>query len=159
MACGAFYDKVKKLSPLAFSFFFLLTDKIITICPEFIFWEIPTWPSSCIVTILCFLIFRNEPTAASGSRLFMWGCHPTEPSVVPQDGAGSESHAATESGPTAKPTPGAKPRGTPQLPVQHWPQRVASTCQHLHQQQVKPNDSPNSVWECQTASLSQLSFL
>lgn len=92
------------------------------------------------------LISRNEPAAASGSRLFMWGCHPTEPSVVPQDGTGSESHAATESGPTTNPTPGAKPRGTPQLPVQHRPQRMASTCQHLHQQQVKPiNDSPNSM--------------
>lgn len=115
--------------------------------------------SICIVILLWSPNSRNESAAASRSRFFMWGCHPTEPSVVPQDGAGSESHAATESGPTANPTPGAKPWGTPQLPVQHWPQWMASTCQHLHQQQVKQiNKSPSSMWECRTRSLTQLSF-
>lgn len=79
---------------------------------------------------------RNEPAAAAtpgpSIRLSMWGRDPAEPSAVPQDGAGSKPHAAAEPGPTS----GSEPRSTSGLPGEHRPQRMAPSCQHLHQQQV-----------------------
>lgn len=100
---------------------------------------------------------RNEPAAAAaGSRVFMWGHHPTEPSVVPQDGPGSEPHAAAGSGPATDPTAGSEPRGTSQLPSHQWPQWLASTGQHLLQQQVKQAVIIGVCVEMRTCSLTGL---
>ena len=86
---------------------------------------------------------RNEPAAAAATpgpsvRLSMWGRDPAEPTAVPQDGAGSKPHAAAEPGPG--PTPGSEPGSTSGLPGEHRPQRMAPSCQHLHQQQVGTDD-------------------
>ena len=87
---------------------------------------------------------RNEPAAAAAAtpgpsvRLSMWGRDPAEPTAVPQDGAGSKPHASAEPGPG--PTPGSEPGSTSGLPGEHRPQRMAPSCQHLHQQQVGTDD-------------------
>lgn len=79
----------------------------------------------------------------------MWDRHTAEPPAVPQDGAGSEPHVAAEPSSNATPTTGSQSGRTPQLPTQCRPQRMVSTCDHLHQQQVA-TDSAGPV--CKTTT-------
>lgn len=92
--------------------------------------------SSSASYVFCFC--RNESAATPGPSvmLSMWGWHAAEPPTVPQDGAGSEPHAAAEPGPNTNPTPGSEPGRTAKLPDERWPKRVVAACKHFHQQQV-----------------------